>query len=417
MATNDFSRKQLQILAFPNTTYDALLCDGAIRSGKTSVMSMAFIIWAMRDFNGQNFAICGKTVQTATKNIIAPLLAAAYFPRHGYAMRFNRAENRLTVTHRGRVNTFYVYGGKDESSYMLIQGITLAGVLLDEVALMTRSFVEQALARCSVEGSKFWFNCNPAGPKHWFYTEWVLKSAEKNAMHLHFQMQDNPSLSGKMLQRYESLYTGVFYDRYIRGLWVMAEGLIYPMFGAEKHVAEPPKDPPRRWMLSMDYGIQNPTAVLLWGEYGGVWYAVDEYYHSGRETNEQKTDEEYYDEICKLADRWKIPVDVRLIVDPSAASFIALVRKKSRFSVRKAKNEVIPGIQAVSSVLNDGKILFSPRCKRTIEEFGLYSWDEKSTEDKPIKENDHAMDCIRYFVYTNGLQKPQTVYNSVLGVY
>lgn len=413
----DFSRKQLQILAFPNTQYDALVCDGSIRSGKTSVMSMAFILWAMRDFNGQNFAICGKTVQTATKNIIAPLLAATYFTRNGYAMRFNRAENRLTVTRHGRVNTFYVYGGKDESSYMLIQGITLAGVLLDEVALMTRSFVEQALARCSVEGSKFWFNCNPAGPKHWFYTEWVLKADQKNALHLHFQMRDNPSLSDKMLQRYESLYTGVFYDRYIRGLWVMAEGLIYPMFDVEKHVAEPPRDPPRRWMLSMDYGIQNPTAVLLWGEYDGVWYAVDEYYHSGRETNEQKTDEEYYNEICKLADRWKVPVDVRLIVDPSAASFIALVRKKSRFSVRKAKNDVIPGIQAVSAVLNNGKIMFSPRCKRTIEEFGLYSWDEKSTEDKPIKENDHAMDCIRYFVYTNGLQKPQTVYKSVLGVY
>ena len=411
------SKKQLKILAFPNTAYDALIADGAIRSGKTSVMSMAFIIWAMRDFNGQNFAICGKTVQTAVKNVVAPLLQIAYFKNHGYTMKFNRSENKLTVEFQGRTNTFYIYGGKDESSYMLIQGITLAGVFLDEVALMVRSFVDQALARCSVEGSRFWFNCNPAGPKHWFYTEWIQKAEQKNALHLHFQMQDNPSLSDKMLQRYESLYTGVFYDRYIRGLWVMAEGLIYPMFNAEKHVAEPPTEPPRRWMLSMDYGIQNPTAVLLWAEYGGVWYAVDEYYHSGRETNEQKTDEEYYNEICKLADRWKVPVDVRLIVDPSAASFIALVRKKSRFSVRKAKNDVIPGIQAVSTVLNDGKIKFSPRCKRTIEEFGLYSWDEKSVDDKPIKENDHAMDCIRYFVYTNGLQKPQTVYKSVLGVY
>lgn len=405
---SDFSRKQLQIIAFPNTEYDALICDGAIRSGKSSVMSTAFVLWAMRDFNGQNFAICGKTVQTAVKNIVAPLLAMSYFPKHGYHLKFNRSENKLTVTHRGRTNTFYIYGGKDESSYMLIQGITLAGVLLDEVALMVRSFVEQALARCSVEGSKFWFNCNPAGPKHWFYTEWIQKAEQKNAQHLHFQMQDNPSLSEKMLQRYESLYTGVFYDRYIRGLWVIAEGLVYPTFN-EACIAEPPEDEePLETYISMDYGIQNPTAMLVWKKYGSTWYAVDEYRHSGREENSQKTDEEYYTELCRLADE-NDTEDCVLIIDPSAASFIATVRRHGRFTVRKAKNDVLSGIQAVSACLSAGKIKFSENCKYAIEEFGLYRWDDKSTEDKPIKENDHDMDAIRYFVYTKRVHKEVAV--------
>ena len=404
MENNDFSRKQLQILAFPNTNYDALICDGAIRSGKTSVMSTAFILWAMRDFNGYNFAICGKTVQTAVKNIVAPLLAMSYFPNNGYSLKFNRSENKLTVEFQGRTNTFYIYGGKDESSYMLIQGITLAGVLLDEVALMVRSFVEQALARCSVEGSRFWFNCNPDSPKHWFYEEWIKQADKRNALHLHFLMKDNPSLSDKMLQRYESMYAGMFYDRYIRGLWVVAEGRVYPMF-SDACIEEPPDDiEPSEACISMDYGIQNPTAMILWQKYGSTWYAVHEYRHSGRETNTQKTDEEYYTELCKLAD--KVDVDYcTLIIDPSAASFIATTRRHGRFTVRKAKNDVLAGIQAVSVCLEAGKIKFSQNCERAIEQFGLYRWDDKSVDDKPIKENDHDMDAVRYFVYTKRIHK------------
>lgn len=404
---SDFSHKQLQIIAFPNTNYDALICDGAIRSGKTSVMSTAFILWAMRDFNGCNFAICGKTVQTAVKNIVAPLLTMSYFPNNGYSLKFNRSENKLTVTHGNKINTFYVYGGKDESSYTLIQGITLAGVLLDEVALMVRSFVEQALARCSVEGSRFWFNCNPDSPKHWFYEEWIKNPEKHNALHLHFSMTDNPSLSEKTLKRYESMYASVFYDRYIRGLWVVAEGLVYPMF-SDACIAEPPEDKgPEETYISMDYGIQNPTAMLVWQKYGSTWYAVDEYRHSGREENQQKTDEEYYAELCKLADDNDVE-DCVLIIDPSAASFIATVRRHSRFVVRKAKNDVLNGIAAVSVCLNAGKIKFSRKCRHAISEFSLYRWDDKATEDKPIKENDHDMDAVRYFVYTKRIQKEVT---------
>ena len=229
------SPKQKKILAFPYTNrYQSLICDGAVRSGKTSIMTVSFIDWAMREFDNTNFAICGKTVGSAIKNIIFPYMSLSYASDR-YSIRFTRSDNKMVVRNGTTENMFYIYGGKDESSYMLIQGITLAGVLLDEVALMTRSFVEQALARCfSYDNRRYWFNCNPEHPNHWFYKEWILKAEKHRALHLHFLMDDNPAISKESLADAESSHDGVFYDRYVRGLWVNAEGAIYRRFAENK---------------------------------------------------------------------------------------------------------------------------------------------------------------------------------------
>lgn len=410
MTTDGFSRKQLQVIAFPQTQYDALICDGAVRSGKTSVMSVAFLLWAMRDFNNCSFAFCGKTVQTVTRNVIKPLLAMPYL-RNRFKMHFSRSTNEMVVSRGDVTNTFYVYGGKDESSYMLVQGITLAGVFLDEVALMARSFVEQAVARCSVEGSKFWFNCNPDSPEHWFYKEWIQQPKEKNALHLHFSMHDNPSLSEKMIARYESLYSGVFYMRYILGLWVVAQGLVYSEFGEENITDERPEG--AEYYVSIDYGTLNPFSAGLWSVTGGEAVRIKEYYYSGRETNIQKTDEEYCDEIKRLTEGYQIK---SIVVDPSAASFIAALRKKG-FHVRKANNDVLDGIRATATMLKSGAIKIHRSCVSSIREFGVYAWDDKSSVDKVIKDNDHAMDDIRYFVYTVMKHKvKKNVYHSLWAV-
>lgn len=223
------SKKQKQILAFPFTRYNALIADGAVRSGKTSFMMIAFVDDAMRRYDRQRFAICGKTVESAIKNIIEPYLGIKA-AREKYHISWRRADKTLVVSCGKRQNLFEVFGGKDESSFTLIQGRTLAGVLFDEVALQTRSFVEQALARCSVDGSRFWFNCNPDSPNHWFYKEWIKEKERHNALHLHFELDDNPSLSEEIKERYRTTYSGVFYDRYVRGLWVAADGIIYPQF-------------------------------------------------------------------------------------------------------------------------------------------------------------------------------------------
>lgn len=407
MKIEKVSPKQKQILKFIKSDNLYLICDGAVRSGKTVFMSSAFVIWAMEYYDRTNFAICGKTVQSAERNVLKPLQENESLP---YTMSYKVSTKVLTVRCGKKENYFYIFGGKDESSYMLIQGITLAGVLFDEVALMPRSFVEQALSRAiSYEHPKYWFNCNPESPNHYFYREWI-ENPKEGTTQLHFLLEDNPILTPQMIERTKAMYSGVFYDRYIRGLWVIAEGIIYPMFGKDSIVPTIERKY-SRYVISMDYGIQNPTAMLLWGFCDGVWYQVDEYYHSGRETSQQKTDQDYYDDLEQLAgDRY---IDC-LIIDPSATSFIALVKQKRRFKVRKAQNDVIDGIQKTASAIQQGKIKVNDCCKRTIKEYGLYSWDQKADEDRPIKDNDHAMDATRYFVNTMQIMKPKSVYNSLL---
>ena len=405
MRLKNLSDKQKEIFRFIETDETALVCDGSVRSGKTTIMSLAFVSWAMANYNRTNFAICGKTVQAAERNILKPLMEIDGL-MFALSISYKVSTRVLTIRCGDCVNWFYLFGGKDESSYMLIQGITLAGVLFDEVALMPKSFVEQALSRAiSFENPKYFFNCNPESPNHWFYLEWI-KEPRENTRHIHFLLEDNPILTEQMIERTKSMYSGVFYDRYILGKWCLAEGLVYPMFGKDC-IVEPIAKPCERYVISMDYGIQNPTAMILWGKQGDTWYALKEFYHSGRETGSQKTDQQYYEELEKLAG--ELPIDC-LIVDPSATSFIALVRQNHRFKVRKAVNDVVDGIQKTAACLSNGKIKICACCERSIQEFGLYSWDDKAVEDTPIKENDHAMDAIRYFVNTMGIWRQKSDY-------
>ena len=403
------SAKQKIILAFPYSKYDALICDGAVRSGKTSIMMWSFVRWAMESFNGQRFGICGRTVDSCTKNIIVPFTAMS-LAKEKYTIRWRRGDKVMEVRRGAVTNYFEVFGGKDEASYTLIQGRTLAGALLDEVVLMPRSFVEQALTRCSVDGAKLWFSCNPGSPQHWFYTEWIQRHEARNTLYLHFEMTDNPGLSQKTLERYQAMFSGVFYDRYIRGLWVLAEGLIYPMFGEGCLVDNQPQV--GRYYISCDYGTLNPFSAGLWCWDGKTATRVAEYYYSGRQEQKHKTDEDYYTALEQLAgDK---PVQA-VIVDPSAASFIEVIRRHKHFPVRKAKNDVLAGINTTARFLQDGTIKIHRSCSACIWEFGLYRWDEKAETDRPVKENDHAMDDIRYFAYTVLRQKAgKTAYQSLL---
>lgn len=391
-----FSEKQRQIMRFPYSGKTALICDGAIRSGKTSIMSLSFVLWIMSSFNRQNFAMCGKTVSSAERNVIKPLLAIKYLTDN-FLMSYSFADHVLTISRGGRTNYIYVFGGKDESSYQLIQGMTLAGVLLDEVALMPESFVNQALARCSVQGSKYWFNCNPGAPMHWFYREWILQTEKHNAEHIHFLLTDNPSLPQEKIDEYYSDYSGVFFDRYILGKWVAADGLIYPDIANGLGIIEPEPRQYVKYYISIDYGTLNPFSAGLYGLSKGVWYRFDEYYHSGRETRRQLTDAEYYTELEKLAGKHIVEA---IIIDPSAASMIAEIRKHGRFRVIQAKNDVVDGIRETAKAFKQGRLKVTKNCSGAIMEFSAYVWDNKKQEDKPVKENDHAMDEIRYFVNT-----------------
>lgn len=394
MQYTTFSSRQLLAMSWWNRPeychLDGIICDGAVRSGKTLCLTDGFFLWSMALFHNQVFGLCGKTIGALRRNIIEQLPA---WLGELFDFRFAPSQNRLTVTGPGgRQNTYYLFGGQDEGAYQLIQGITLAGVFLDEAVLMSRSFLEQAVARCSVAGAKLWFSCNPEGPEHWFYKEWVCKAEEKRLLRLSMTMDDNPGLDGAVRQRYHRLYAGVFYERYVLGRWVTAEGRIYD-FGPEHMARELPAK--GRYFISVDYGTMNPFSAGLWCVSGGVAYRVREYYHNGREIGKMLTDEEYHEALVALAGDKAVE---KVIVDPSASSFIATIRHHGVFSVRRAKNQVLPGIMAVARLLKAGRLKIGENCRDTIREFGLYRWQEG--QDAPVKEHDHAMDDVRYFCAT-----------------
>ena len=398
MTIKEISEKQLTVLTWwcggsPYSGKDAIICDGAVRSGKTLFSALSFVLWAMTSFDKQRFGMCGKTIGSLRRNVTVPLLPVLRQLGMSYTEKISR--NMITVSLDGAENEFYLFGGKDEGSASLIQGVTFAGVLFDEVALQPKSFVQQACARCSVEGSKFWFNCNPEGPSHWFYLEWIKKRDERNALYLHFTMRDNPSLSEEIRQRYERMYTGVFYRRYILGRWVAAEGQIYDFFD-ESYIEHSPPECFDEYYVSCDYGTRNPASFGLWGRNGGVWYRIEEYYFSSRSEGYQKTDAEYINDLIGLCHGRNI---TGVVVDPSAASFIEALRREG-FPVIKARNDVLSGIRKTADLLKQRKIVICENCRDAIREFSEYVWDHGRLEDVPKKENDHAMDEIRYFAAT-----------------
>lgn len=415
----DFSLKQNIVMSWwtPQSKYkdfDAIICDGAVRSGKTVSEALSFVLWSMNTFDGKNFALCGKTVGGLRRNVIGPL--KQMLKSTGYVIEDARNEGCLCIgainkeTKKKVTNYYYIFGGKDESSQDLIQGITLAGVFFDEVALMPESFVNQATARCSVEGAKFWFSCNPNSPFHWFKKEWINKVTEKKILYLHFTMDDNPSLSEDVKNRYKSLYTGVFYKRYILGLWVAADGIVYPMFDPDVH-AIPVRRNWTRIFVSGDFGIQNATTFGIFGYYAPErrYHQLASYYHSGRDDG-QKTTKEYAEDLKKfLADNLVMPEYI--VLDPSAAPMLVELRKDPFFSrhgirILPAKNRVDLGIQVVSYLLNERRFTLDPSCTKDIEEFTTYAWDSDKLDkgvEEVVKIDDHAMDKIRYAVMTDSI--------------
>lgn len=397
-----FSLKQRKILNwhYPNSPVmerDGIIADGAIRSGKTMCMSLSFIFWAMRNFNGQFFGMCGKTIGSFRRNVLMDLVKM--LRGRGFECTDLRGDNLLIVEKNGVINFFFIFGGKDESSQDLIQGITLAGLFCDEVALMPESFVNQATGRCSVRGSKYWFNCNPEHSTHWFKENWIDQRKKKNLLYVHFSLDDNNSLGEKEKNRYRNNYQGVFYKRYILGQWCAAEGLIYDMYDIEKDPIDKIKEPlSKDCYVSIDYGTQNPCVFLMFrrGLKSGTWYITKEYYYDGRKQRKQKTNAEYLEDFKDFISDIKVK---RVIVDPSATSFIAEL-KKAGFRVKKAKNAVVEGIRISGALLFDRKIKVLRSNKNFLNEIGAYVWDDKKAEDKPVKDNDHAMDAFRYFCAT-----------------
>lgn len=410
-----FSIKQKKVLTWwltgesPYAELDGIICDGSVRSGKTLIMSFSYMIWSMSSFNYTKFGMAGKTIGSLRRNVIFTLKILLRL--RGYGVIEHRTDNYFICKKKiqgvVKENYYYVFGGKDESSQDLVQGFTSGGFFFDEVALMTESFVNQAVARCSEEGRKLWFNCNPEGPFHWFYLEWILKKNKKRLYRIHFELDDNPSLSKATKDFLKRMFIGVFYKRFILGLWVMAQGIIFDMFTDKNIISHPfEKNQAERLIIAIDYGTQNPCTYGKYGVKKDHYHLFESYYYNGRTKGIQKTDKSYADDLEEFVGSDKIKY---IIVDPSATSFIAEIRSRDFFKSRnikvlKARNAVMKGIQALSIKLQLELFTIEPDCLDDIKEFHSYVWNEKATArglDEPLKENDHCMDRNRYAVYTD----------------
>lgn len=409
-----FSKKQRMLFNWwvpdsPVKDSNGIIADGSIRAGKTIAMALSFIMWATYNYNHENFIMAGKTIKSFGRNVLAPL--KNILPARGFTFTYKSADNLLTVSKNGRTNDFYIFGGRDESSQDLVQGMTAAGAYFDEVALMPESFVNQATGRCSVEGAKLWFNCNPAGPMHWFKLRWIDKAKEKGLLKLHFTMDDNLSLSDEVKNRYKSMYSGVFYLRFIKGLWAVAEGLIYSMFG-DANLYDDDTRPvalysTARRYITCDYGTTNPCVYLSIWDDGDVIWIDDEYRWDSKSEEAQrlpcpnKTDSEYCEDMRTfMTDNpsWQC----QIIADPSAKSFITELRQKG-FYVKEGDNDVLDGIRVCASLFQRKKIRVHKRCKGLIRELQSYVWDEKAGQngdEKPVKMLDHGCDALRYYCFT-----------------
>lgn len=387
--------------------YKAIICDGAVRSGKTICMITSFILWAMKRFDGATFGICGKTVRSAERNIIMPLQSIVDIT-HYFKVTYTRSVNLLTIEGMGKKNYFYIFGGKDESSYMLIQGITLSGVFFDEVALMPRSFVEQAVTRTlSVENAKLWFNCNPDNQFHWFYTDWIQKADEKNALHLHFLMSDNPILSPEQLESAEKQFTGVFHDRYIKGLWVSAEGVIYKQFAdnPENFVTDMPLNDIMYCNIGFDFGGNGSAhAGICTGFSKGLQKIVilEEYYRK-----EIITPVQLYKDIIKFIRRCQSKYNVYDIYFDSAETTLIrgikseLEKNKIPINPHNArKSEILGRIRFTNQIMAQNRFFIIKHCNHIIQAFQSAVWDSKKLDDIRLDDGNFNIDSLDAFEYS-----------------
>lgn len=370
------------------------LLEGSVSSGKTWISLVCWGFWLATMPQNQLYLMCGKSLTTLKRNCLIPL--EAMFGQSNFSFSTSAKEAYLF----GR--RILLEGANDARSEGKIRGLTLQGAYCDELTLFPKDFFVMLLSRLRVPGAKLIATTNPDSPQHWLKREYIDRMAELNMLTMRFLLEDNTTLDPQYVAAVKAEYTGVFYRRFILGEWCVAEGLIYPMFDKAVHVKSLPH-PQGEWYVSVDYGTLNAFSAGLWCYDGTTAYRVAEYYYSGREQKRQRTNTQYLQSIQQLTAGKSISA---VIVDPSAASFIAELRQAG-FLVRKGKNDVVEGIRRTAAALEQGKLLFSPDCKNSFREFALYRWDESSSQDRPIKENDHAMDDIRYFVSTILREQPK----------
>lgn len=405
-----YSEKQKQLLRlFKQKELRRInILHGSVRSGKTWISLVLWAFWMLTMPEDAAYLMVAKTLTSLRRNCLDLLETLVGKSNFSYSLAAKQA------VLFGR--TVYLEGVNDARAESKIRGMTLQGAYCDELTLFTQDFFTMLLSRLSMPEAKLFGTTNPDSPNHWLKSEYLDRSQELDLMEMRFTINDNEFLDPEYVRQLKREYTGVFYERFILGNWVIAEGLVYSMFSEKEHVVHVlpeccahPEKGQGEYYISVDYGTKNPFSAGLWCVSGGGATRIAEYYYDGRKSKKPRTDEEHYAALEKLIrhEVWNrgrrtvesYPIQC-VVIDPSAASMIECIRRHGSFSVRAAKNDVIPGIGITGSLLAAGKLKIHADCKDCIREFGIYSWDEKAKGDQVIKENDHAMDDTRYFCYT-----------------
>ena len=407
-----YTPKQLELMRLwqNNNLKRINLLEGSVSSGKTWV---SLVLWAFEvktSPEDKAYLMCAKSLTTLKRNCL--LLLQELVGERNFTFSLSSKEGRLF----GR--KIFLEGANDARSEAKIRGMTLQAAYCDELTQFNKDFYTMLLSRLRLPNAKLIATTNPDAPSHWLKTDYIDRQNELDFLDIKFLLDDNPTLPPDYVENLKKEYVGVFYERFILGNWVAAEGLIYPMYqqvfegppiATDRDIANGNADPSNsrykraeQYVLSIDYGTLNAFACLLWGKYGDIWYAIDGYYYSGRDQQRQKTDDEYADDIddlfgTKYGSEWD---KLKVIIDPSAASFIAALRRRRRYHVVPADNAVIDGIRETASAMQQNFIKISPSIKEWKQEVEGYVWDNDSAEDRPVKVNDHYMDCTRYFVHT-----------------
>lgn len=377
------------------------LLEGSVSSGKTWVSLVLWAFWVTSMPRDGLYLMCAKSLTTLKRNCL--ILLEELVGQNNFNYSLSTKEGILF----GR--RVILEGANDIRAESKIRGVTLQGAYCDELTQFPEDFFAMLLSRLRLPGAKLIATTNPDRPSHWLKEGYIDRADRLDLLDIKFTIDDNTMLPADYVEAIKREYTGVYYERFILGLWTLAQGLIYPMY--QEALGKPPDKQADKCLLALDYGTQNAFAAGLWEKYGDVWYMTREYYYSGRDSGQQKTDEEYAQDLDRVFADIRPGKTLTVIIDPSAASFIALLRKRNhRYKVLKADNDVANGIRETATAMKTGKIKISLDCVNWKKEIQGYVWDEKSGEDRPVKENDHMMDAMRYFVKTMHIAKVREKY-------
>jgi PBSX family phage terminase large subunit len=398
------SRKQIRAAVECADSRISIL-HGAVSSGKTIASLLAFLIAVAQAPRAGALVVAGRTLQTIERNLF-DVLMEPFGPFGPFARFVQHTRGANTATIFGR--TVWLIGASDVRAEARIRGLTAALIYADELALMPESFFVMCLSRLRVPGAKLIATSNPEGPAHWLRQKFLLRETELNLRQWHFDLEDNPSLTEEYKAAIRAEYTGLWYERYVKGRWCLAEGAIYDMFDPARHVVQE-LPPIIKWIgLGVDYGTVNPFAAELLGlGADGVLYVGAEWYHDSKTAYRQLTDDDYSQAVRDWLEGLPIPgsdlTGIRpdwTVIDPSATSFRLRLHQDGLTTVL-GDNAVLPGIRTVASLLATGRLKVHASCEALIAELPGYAWDPKAAargEDAPLKTGDHCLDAVRYVV-------------------